>query len=428
MINTYRKLVLLSILAAMAMVYYSCEKIDPAKIETGQIQEITVSGAKAVGNIIDLGGGVVEYGHCWSTSTEPGLNDMKTSFGSPTIGSFTSEITGLDAGLTYYVRAYAVQEDKVVYGTIQSFNTSEGIPQLTTSAISGLKIGSAISGGDVSGDSGAEISVRGVCWNTSGSPTISDDHTSDGSGLGDFVSDLTELQKNVTIYVRAYATSSYGTGYGNEVDFIITVTAGSDLTDSRDGKVYKTAQIGNQLWMAENLNVGIMVSDAVGQTDNGVIEKFSYDNDESYSDVYGGLYFWDEMMQYTTTSNQGVCPDGWHISTDEEWQELEMFLGMADTTVIKTSWRGTLEGGMLKEVGTAHWISNTATNESGFTAIPGGRYKDGIFEELGYLARFWTSSGSGTNAWYRGLVSNTLIGRNNIAKASGRSVRCVKDQ
>ena len=427
MINTYRKPVLLSILAAMALVYYSCEKIDPAKIETGQIQEITVSAAKAVGNIIDLGGGVIEYGHCWSTSAEPGLNDMKTSFGSPTIGSFTSEITGLDAGLTYYVRAYAVQEDKVVYGTIQSFNTSEGIPQLTTSAISGLKIGSAISGGDVTGDSGAEISVRGVCWNTSGNPTIDDNHTSDGLGLGNFVSDLTELQKNVTIYVRAYATSSYGTGYGNEVEFIITVVAGSDLTDSRDGKVYKTAQIGNQLWMAENLNVGVMVSDAVGQTDNGIIEKFSYNNDDSYSDIYGGLYFWDEMMQYTTSvSTQGVCPDGWHLPSDEEWMKLESFLGMADTTLIKTSWRGNdAEGYKLKDTGNEYdW--SPGSNESGFTALPGGRYK-GKFEELDTIARFWTSSGSGTNAWYRGLAGD-LIGRNNIAKNTGRSVRCVKDQ
>ncbi len=428
MFDTFKKFGLISTVVGMTLFIYSCQKIDPAKIDTGQIQEVTASSAKAIGNLIDLGGGVIEYGHCWSTTSQPSTSDYKTSIGTASVGSFTSEISGLDAGVTYYIRAYAVQEDKVVYGSIESFNTSEGIPQLTTSAISKFTISTVSSGGEVTADGGSEISARGVCWNTSGSPTLSDDHTSDGTGIGSYDSKLTDLTKNVTIYIRAYATTSYGTGYGNEVEFTITVTPGSDLTDSRDGKVYKTAQIGSQLWMAENLNVGIKVSDAVGQSDNGVIEKYSYDNDESNSDVYGGLYLWDEMMQYTEISNQGVCPDGWHVSSDEEWQKLEMFLGMADTTVVKTSWRGDDEGGMLKEVGTAHWVSNVANNESGFTALPGGRYKDGIFEELGTLARFWTSSGEGTNAWYRGLAGGTLIGRNGIAKASGRSVRCIKDQ
>lgn len=427
MFDIFKKSSLFILSLGVILIVNSCQKIDPAKISTGQIQDITASSAKAIGNIEDLGGGVMEFGHCWATTSQPGLNDNKTSFGTASIGSFTSDISGLDAGLTYYIRAYAVQEDKVVYGTIQSFSTGEGIPQLTTLAVSKITISTAITGGEISASGGADVSARGVCWNTSGNPTFSDNHTTDGSGLGSFESNLTSLPKNITIHARAYATTLYGTGYGNQVEFTIVVTPGADLTDSRDGKVYKTAQIGDQLWMAENLNVGVMVSDAIGQTDNGVIEKFSYDNNESNSDVYGGLYFWDEMMQYTETSTQGVCPDGWHVSTDEEWQGLEMFLGMADTTVVKTSWRGD-EGNMLKEEGTTHWTSDSGTNESGFTAIPGGRYKDGIFEELGTIARFWTSSGSGINAWYRGLSSSSQIGRNNIAKNTGRSVRCLKDQ
>ncbi len=340
MFDIFKKSSLFTLSLGVILIVNSCQKIDPAKISTGQIQDITASSAKAIGNIEDLGGGVMEFGHCWATTSQPGLNDNKTSFGTASIGSFTSDISGLEAGLTYYIRAYAVQEDKVVYGTIQSFSTGEGIPQLATLAVSEITISTAISGGEISANGGAEVSARGVCWNTSGNPTFSDNHTTDGNGLGSFESNLTSLPKNAIIYARAYATTLYGTGYGNQVEFTIVVTPGADLTDSRDGKVYKTAQIGDQLWMAENLNVGVMVSDAVGQTDNGVIEKYSYDNNESNSDVYGGLYFWDEMMQYTETSTQGVCPDGWHVSTDEDWQELEMFLGMADTTVVKTSWRG----------------------------------------------------------------------------------------
>ncbi len=141
----------------MTLFIYSCQKIDPAKIDTGQIQEVTASSAKAIGNLIDLGGGVIEYGHCWSTTSQPSTSDYKTSIGTASVGSFTSEISGLDAGVTYYIRAYAVQEDKVVYGSIESFNTSEGIPQLTTSAISKFTISTVSSGGEVTADGGSEI-------------------------------------------------------------------------------------------------------------------------------------------------------------------------------------------------------------------------------------------------------------------------------
>jgi uncharacterized protein (TIGR02145 family) len=106
-----------------------------------------------------------------------------------------------------------------------------------------------------------------------------------------------------------------------------------------------------------------------------------------------------------------------------------MFLGMADSAVIKTSWRGTDEGEKLKEVGTIHWNANpNATNESGFTALPGGRHKEGVFEELGNLARFWTSSSiNSAGGWYRGLDGGGKIGRNHPFRDQGRSVRCIKD-
>ena len=420
---------------SLSLTYYSCNKDEvykAAKVQTGDITEITFNSARVAGSISDLGSGADDHGHCWSTNQEPTTSDLKTSLGAPTTGTFGSEMTNLEMGVEYYVRTYVIQGKEIVYGSVKSFKTINGIPELTTSEVLIKTFKSVVSGGEVSIDIDEEVTARGVCWNTSGNPTLDDDFTSDSLGIGSFVSMLDGLEKNTKYYLRAYATSSYGTGYGNEVEFEIVIAPGAGLTDSRNGKVYKTAQIGTQLWMAENLNYGTVIHDSVDATDNGIVEMYYYDNSDSLGNIYGGLYLWDEMMQYTTTvSTQGVCPDGWHLSSDEEWMKMESFLGMADSTVIKTSWRGTDdEGDKLKEVGTEHWkINPDGNNESGFTALPGGRLKDGIFEELGGLARFWTSSSENSaGGWYRGLIgSGGKIGRNHPYRDQGRSVRCIKD-
>ncbi len=127
--------------------------------------------------------------------------------------------------------------------------------------------------------------------------------------------------------------------------------------------------------MAENLNVGSMINGSSNQTNNGIIEKYCYDDNTSNCDTYGGLYQWEEMMQYVTTPGaQGICPDGWHLPTDEEFKTMEMALGMSQGEADDTGWRGTDEGGKMKESGTTHWYSPNmgATNSSGFTALPGG--------------------------------------------------------
>jgi uncharacterized protein (TIGR02145 family) len=119
--------------------------------------------------------------------------------------------------------------------------------------------------------------------------------------------------------------------------------------------------------MAENLNVGTKInstSDGQLQTDNEILEKYCYNNDIANCNIYGGMYEWNEAMQYDTTEGaQGICPDGWHIPTDAEWTTLTTFLGGESVA-----------GGKMKEAGFAHWYSpNTgATNESGFTGLPGG--------------------------------------------------------
>jgi uncharacterized protein (TIGR02145 family) len=189
-----------------------------------------------------------------------------------------------------------------------------------------------------------------------------------------------------------------------------------------DGNIYNTVQIGGQCWMKENLKVGAMVNGSVEQTNNSIIEKYCYNNDPPNCDVYGGLYQWDEMMQYSTTPGvQGICMSGWHLPTDDEWTALTNYLGGEDVA-----------GGAMKEAGTTHWLApNTgATNSRGFTGLPAGvRISDGLFGYLGYYAYFWSSTEySGSIAWDRNLYyDGSYVYRFDDYKVHGFSVRCLKD-
>jgi uncharacterized protein (TIGR02145 family) len=205
------------------------------------------------------------------------------------------------------------------------------------------------------------------------------------------------------------------------------------LIDSRDGISYETVQIGDHCWMAENLNIGTRIDGSNNQIDNGIIEKYCFNNTEANCDVYGGLYQWDEMMQYETTEGvQGICPDGWHVPTDAEWCELEQEVD-ATISCNTTGWLGVDGGGKLKEAGTIHWNSPNAgaTNSSGFTALPGGyRRPNETFHNVGNFGNWSSSSQHGTSTvWYRSLYyDNAQVGRYYNYKSYGWSVRCLKDE
>ena len=193
---------------------------DLPQVTTLNVTSITANTAVCGGNVTSDGGGTVTArGVCWSTSPNPTISNNKTTNGSGT-GSFTSNITGLTENTTYYVRAYATNEKGTAYGDEKSFTTlAKTIPQITTANVTSISFNTAVCGGNVTSDGNATVTARGVCWSTSPNPTISNNKTTNGSGTGSFTSNITGLADGTTYYVRAYATNSKGTAYGEEKSF-----------------------------------------------------------------------------------------------------------------------------------------------------------------------------------------------------------------
>jgi Protein of unknown function (DUF1566) len=191
-------------------------------LTTTTVTNILLITATSGGNITSDGGAnVTDRGVCWSTSSNPTTTDSRTTDGIGT-GIFVSNLTGLTANTLYYVRAYATNSVGTAYGNEITFTTllNPILPIVTTTPIYYTSPNTVTSGGNVTSDGGATVTARGVCWSISANPTTADSHTTDGNGTGTFTSIITGLTSNTTYYIRAYATNSAGTFYGNEISFI----------------------------------------------------------------------------------------------------------------------------------------------------------------------------------------------------------------
>jgi len=292
---------------------------------------------------------------------------------------------------------------------------------LTTTTISSITSTTASSGGNISNDGGGAITARGIVWSTSQNPTIAlTTKTNNGTGTGSFTSNLTGLSPSTVYYVRAYATNSAGTAYGNQQT--LTTATSSNPVDV-DGNAYTTVTIGTQVWMAENLKTtkyrnGNAIPTNLSNSAWGAATTGAYaiyNNDASNNTTYGKLYNW-----YAVADSRYLCPVGWHVPSDGEWTILENYLGGAFVA-----------GGKLKSISNLWTTPNAgATNESGFSGLPGGaRYNDGSFNDIGDYDFWWSSTeASSTDAWGRYLnysVVNSF--RQVLDKRNGFSVRCLRD-
>ena len=293
------------------------------------------------------------------------------------------------------------------------------IPILSTTAISNLTSKTATCGGNINSDGGSAVTERGVCWSIVVNPTIANNRTMNGTGIGSYTSILTGLSTKTNYFVRAYATNANGTAYGEDISFSTLQT----LTD-KDGNYYDTLTIGTQTWMIADLKTTRYndstsipyVSDNAEWINLITPALCYYENDIVNKTTYGNLYNW-----YVVETCK-ICPVGWHVPSNAEWLILINYLGGESVA-----------GGKLKEIGITHWLTPNAgaNNESGFTALPSGNRigVDGSFYSLGTYACYWSSDPSGnTQALNRVLVfdgTNFRIGFDN--KTAGFSIRCVKD-
>lgn len=243
--------------------FFSCTKpASPSNtataplLTTATVASITQISAQSGGTITSDGGASITVrGICWNIVANPTIANNKTTDGSGT-GAFTSTLSGLIGNTTYYVRAYAINTVGIAYGNEISFTTQPTvitIPTIATENVTEITDNSAQSGGTITSDGGAAITAKGVCWTTSVNPTIANNKTTDGTGSGNFMSNVQSLMSNTTYYVRAYATNSAGTAYGNSITFS---TPQSILDSLKNGLVAFYPFSGNVDDSSGNNNLG----------------------------------------------------------------------------------------------------------------------------------------------------------------------------
>lgn len=409
-------------------------------VETYEVTGVGESTALSGGKIISEGTSkVIARGVCWSKNNPPTISDAK-SYDAEFDGTFVSKLEGLDLATTYYAMAFAKNSTGFGYGEIKSFTTLGGVSIAETKDASNLGPNSARLNSIVNAN--YYYSIVSFEWGLTTSYGNTADLPYNINGLIDRPVNtyIYGLNKGTVYHYRVKASNPIGTTYGNDITFR-TSDDGADpsifnsgltygTVSDVEGNSYKTIQIGTQTWMAENLRTtkfnngtSIAVMPEVAGYNPDIPLYGWYNNDvATFKDVYGALYNW-YAVDPAIRDVKNVCPVGWHVPGETEWNLLSNYLGGL-----------TAAGGKLKETGMSHWINLNAeaTNTSGFTALPAGYNKDGYGDFLNYgsMGFWWSSTISGTSQLpYYMSMSGTAgeLSKSTENKLAGMSVRCVKD-
>ena len=201
---------------------------------------------------------------------------------------------------------------------------------------------------------------------------------------------------------------------------VVEFECGNDIIDTRDDRVYQTVSIGNRCWLKQSLNTGLINQSSNFPTNNNIIEKLCFNNDEANCQIYGALYTWNEMLKYNNTAITGICPTGFIIPSKQIFEELITFAG-----------DGSIAGGKLKQTGTTLWNSpNTgATDAYGFTALPSGYLEGNVFLNINRNTIFWTSDSFDSDNAFAKLFSynKAEVTDTTLSKNIAVSVRCMRN-
>ncbi len=387
--------------------------IGKPRVTTNQVTNISGTSASCGGNVTISGNDLVtDRGIVYSTSTNPTISDNIVSSGSGP-GSFTANLSDLQYGTTYYVKAYASNSVGIAYGEQVTFSTEATLPTVTTSFITDITGNTASVGASVVKTGGAIVTERGIAFSVNQYPTIADAAVEAGSDIGTFITNLSGLETNTTYYVRAYATNIEGTAYGNQLEFVTLWF--NDVVNPSTGKI----------WIDRNNGANRVASSIEDHHSYGYLYQWGRGNDghASRSSVttlslssidspgHGGFitvtespYDWrspqnDNLWQGVNGVNN-PCPSGYRVPSEAEWIDE------------KLSWE----------------FANSLGAFSSALKLPsaGFRYGGGSFNGNGTLGRYWSNTVDGI--YSRALYFDTNeVGTINSNRAVGRSVRCIKE-
>lgn len=402
------------------ILFTHCTKEEIPSVTTKDVTDISVSGAKSGGDIISDGDeAILVKGVCWSTESMPTTADQQTLDGIG-FGPFTSQITDLNPGTTYYLRSYATNKNGTGYGTEISFRTTGDLPSATTKTALNISAFTAKLEGAVDPQNLSTTILFEYGTSTNYNLTVpANPNTVTGDDPVNVSAILSGLAPNTTYHFRIKAANVLGTGLGNDLTFKTP-----EIVTDIDGNSYEIVTVGNQVWMKENLKttryrdgstIPLITQNADWQSrTSGAFS--SYNNNNANTIAYGALYNW-----YAVIDSRGLCPAGWHIPTNDELTTLTNYLGGVEVA-----------GGKMKKFDTTHWINpNTGASNSSQLSVIGSGFRDqtGIFSEINMVAYLWSSSEySSTHGIGRKLYYNSeSVSFSGNYKQSGFSVRCIKD-
>jgi uncharacterized protein (TIGR02145 family) len=396
-----------------------------APIATTQAATNTSSGGSTLNGTVNANGLSTTVTFEYGTTTSYGQTAVATpgQVTGNTSTAVSSVLSGLTPGVTYHFKIKAVNSLGTVFGDDMVFTTIGMTPTATTQAATNTSSGGSTLNGTVNANGlSTTVSFEYGTTTSYGQTAAAAQSPVTGNVITNVNAAITGLTQGTTYHFRIKAVNSVGTSYGNDLTFTTTNQA-TYVTDI-DGNLYTTVTIGTQVWLKENLkttkyNDGTAIPNV---TDNAAWSTLTtgaycdYSNTPVFSTLYGRLYNW---YAIGSTNSKNACPTGYHAASDADWTTLSTYLG--ELTVV---------AGKLKEQGTNDWTSpNVATNETGFTALPGGyRSQGGTFGLMGSNGFWWTATEGGTTfSFFRNMLnssSNLIRGDND--KHAGFSVRCVK--
>jgi len=364
----------------------------------------------------DGGSSIISAGFCYNTSGNPVVNDS-VKYISVDGNAIVLKITGLLPVTRYYVRAFATNEAGISYGNVFDFTTSVDLPVVKTISVTQVTATHALIKGELINRGGPQLIDSGFFYSTTGDPNQYSDKLR-FNHAGNFELMATQLPSNSTVFIRAFAQNSTGFGMG-EVIKVKTASLTNDVSDY-EGNSYKTARIGKYVWMTQNLR------STQYRDGTNIPNAVSYNNNEQNTMVLGKLYTWDAAMnQSTDTLTQGACPNGWHIPTTSEWNNLIDFYG---------GWQNA--GFYMKDIQNGMWNElNENTNFNGDIAFPASGYRvynGTTFRGLGTECYFWGSETSYKDDGMARAISaeaaaNSYLSSYYYNKTASYSLRCVQN-